>query len=769
VLGAALAARGAWAQQAGALAGRVVSDATGEPLRANVIVVELDRATGSDDAGRFAFRGVPAGPATVRARAIGYRAATAGAVVPPGGTAEVTVRLTPVAERLAAVRTSATRPERERFEGAPNVGAITVGGTAVSRVPALGEADVLRAASLLPGVAARNDFTAGFNVRGGESDQNLVLLDGVPIYNPFHFGGLFGTFMDEAVARLDVQTGGFPAQYGGRLSSVLDVASRAEERPGVHGAAELSLLSSTLALGGALADARGSWNVAVRRTYADVVVKALTPEDFPYHFGDAQLHGTVLTPGGGTLAGTAYVGRDVLTEPEARTRCGPPTCTAGARIDDDDAFEFGWGNRALGLVLTQPFGAGVSLVQRAAFSEFTTRFVVPEEAVLLGHRNGELQLAGTVSARRGRHVAAAGYELSWYRVRYREELPGGGLDLDDDVDQYFGADEPSRFTFRQRERAAALFVDDVWSPGDRLVVRPGLRLERVPGARWTGLSPRLSAKYFVTRDLAVTAAGGRYAQWMHALRNEDLPVRVFDVWVASDPDVRVSTATHLLAGVERWFSSTRFAKLEAYHKRYGDLAEPPFTIDPRVRTNELHYFGGTSYGADLFLRQLEHGGVSGWLSYGYGVSRRTREGRDYAPAHDRRHNANLVASWAPGRRYVFGARYGLATGTPFTPSAGRITRRAYDPVRNTWTAGTSRTVQGERNAERYPFYQRLDVSAERAFRTRAVILRPYVNVVNAFNWRNVFLYDFDDDAGGERATSVSQLPLLPTVGLKAEF
>src|SRR5436305_1432868 len=127
---------------------------------------------------------------------------------------------------LPGLQTRATRLERRQFEAKPNVSALSISARDLGSAPRFfAEADVLRSLQLMPGVEARNDFTAGMNVRGGEADQNLILLDGYPVYNPFHFGGLFGTFIDPAVGRVDMMTGGFPAAYGGRLSSVLNVQS----------------------------------------------------------------------------------------------------------------------------------------------------------------------------------------------------------------------------------------------------------------------------------------------------------------------------------------------------------------------------------------------------------------------------------------------------------------------------------------------------------------------------------------------------------------
>ena len=120
-----------------------------------------------------------------------------------------TIRLVVAPVTLGAVRARARPPERDRFELSPNVGTVTLTPSALSGVPALGEPDVLRTVQLLPGVNARNDFSSGYNVRGGESDQNLILLDGYPIYNPFHLGGLFSTFLEETVGEIELLTGGF--------------------------------------------------------------------------------------------------------------------------------------------------------------------------------------------------------------------------------------------------------------------------------------------------------------------------------------------------------------------------------------------------------------------------------------------------------------------------------------------------------------------------------------------------------------------------------
>ena len=301
------------ARQTGTLVGSVTNVASGAPVRADLTIDRPRRGTRADSTGRFIFRDIPAGRTRLRVVSFGYEPIDTTLTIHVGDTVTVTLRLRFLPQALAPVRTVAKSPERTRFDEEVTPSVVSISGAEVRRLPAIGETDVLRSVALLPGVVARNDFSAGFNVRGGEADQNLVLLDGIPIYNPFHLGGLFGTFIDKAVSGVDVITGAFPSRYGGRLSSVLDVKSLEETRRGAHGTAEVSLLSSSLFAGGTVDQGKLSWNVAARRTYADKVVELIRGNnDFPYHFQDAQLRARRLLPNGGSLGLTAYTGKDLL-------------------------------------------------------------------------------------------------------------------------------------------------------------------------------------------------------------------------------------------------------------------------------------------------------------------------------------------------------------------------------------------------------------------------------------------------------------------------
>jgi hypothetical protein len=276
----------------------------------SVLRTALSATTGAD--GRFLLERAPVGPLTLRVRLLGYRTADQVIRVRAGDTVRINIILEAEAQLLAPVRTDAQATDVEMFVSKPNVATVAMGKAAMAGVPSVGEPDVVRVVQLLPGVVARNDFNTGLNVRGGEADQNLILLDGHPIYNPFHFGGLFSTFMDATVGSIELMTAAFPARYGGRLSSVLDVRSAEEARAGLHASADVSALGATGRLAGSFSGGLGSWSIAGRRTYADAVTTVFTNNVFPYHFRDFQGHATYVFPGNVRLAVTGYAGRDIL-------------------------------------------------------------------------------------------------------------------------------------------------------------------------------------------------------------------------------------------------------------------------------------------------------------------------------------------------------------------------------------------------------------------------------------------------------------------------
>lgn len=757
-------ARSSAQQAVGVVAGRVVDAQRNEPRAGTgVAIVGTTRGAIADENGRFVIPGVSVGDVTVRARLLGYRTLERAITVRADDTTRIELRLEPEAAVLGAVQSFARPVERETFETKPSVGTVQITARAAEGVPKFAEPDIIRVVQLLPGVEARNDFSTGLNVRGGESDQNLILIDGYPIYNPFHLGGLFSTFIDPTVRDVTLMTGGFPSRYGGRLSAVLDVHSQEEVRSGIHGAVELSVLATTASLGGAIGQGKATWMISGRRTYADKFVDLISSNQLPYHFRDGQAHATYAFTPTTKLSFTGYEGRDVLDANIAAF--GDSANASGGE------FQFNWGNRVAGMTLSNIsasptrgwfkrllLGDSTMLEQRASVSTFSTTLDLGAGSLTLNNRVADWRLAGSVSAHTAKHDRTIGYDAALYKIRYLASSEHAGTDL---------------YNLRQSPTSMSLYFDDIWRVAPSFLLELGGRVETLTDQSWVGTSPRVSAKYFLTRDWAVTGAVGRFTQWTHSLAREDIPVRLFDFWVASDAVTPVSMAWHYVLGTERWLSDTRYARIEGFYKKYNNLLEGNPQEDPSRRGDEFFPVDGNSYGADLLLRQFEgNGRFSGWISYTYAVATRRQGTLNYFPGHDRRHNLNVVGSWRLSK-YLFGVRYGYATGTPYTDIVGMIVRRIYDPGFNAYgTRGSGRETQfvgGQRNGARLPNTQRLDLDVTRTFRLRGMTIAPYLSVVNAYNAKNVFVYVFDYTESPPTRQAISQFPLLPSAGVSIRF
>ena len=753
-----LAARAVAAQQTGVLVGRVVDSAThaGKP-NARAAIVGTPRASITDADGRFSIDGVPAGDQHLIVTAAGARPITIPIRLRGGDTTRIDILLASRPTILAPVLTDAQTADRQAFASRTDVGAVRLSQPTMAAVPRLGESDVIRVVQLMPGVQAKNDFSTGFSVHGGESDQNLILLDGYPVYNPFHVGGLFSTFISSSVHDVSLLTGAFPARYGDRLSSVLDIHSSEDDRAGVHASSDVSVVAASTTASGMIGNGRGSWSVGGRRTYADQVVQLFSSERVPYRFRDEQAHIALSLPKSTRFAASLYDGRDVLDADFADL---PDSLHQGA---GGGAFYIAWGNLVGGATLATSvrrptvLGDSIVLEQRASTSRFSTIFDIGHASATFETAVTDERANGSIAAFSEAHDRSIGYEVATYDVRFRSTTAQGSVD---------------DHATRQHPSVAAAYYDDLWRAHSKLLVSNGMRVETETGRHSTTFMPRFSIKYFSSPNAAFTAAVGRYSQTLHSLSLEDSPIRLFDNWHASDADSPVSTAWQAVAGHERWFGRSRSIRLETFYKRYSNLLEYNVAEDINNDHDEFVAANGTSYGADVMLRQADAGRFNGWIAYSYAMNARERNGQRYVPGNDRRHDLNIVGTWRAGG-YTLGGRVGYASGLPYTEMGAQVERRIYDPVRGIWGSAGGRAWSEDigtvRNGARLPPTRRVDLFAQRTFTVHGATVAPYASVVNAANAKNVlfYIYDFRTAPGTRR--SISQFPIVPSAGVSVAF
>lgn len=740
-----------------------VRDAAGRPLAtAGVLLRSADstlvEGVATDRLGRYRFT-VAAGQWIVAAELIGYAPASRTVTVIPGAMAVVDLTLEESAVALPGVGVEVSRA-RERFESQAGATTSALVQAEVKRLPGLGEADVLRAVEILPGVVSTSDYTSAFNVRGGSADQNLILLDGIPIYNPFHLGGLFSVFNADMVGRAELLAGGFPAEYGGRVASVLTIESQATGS-GTDADLGVSLLATRAAFGADAPDVAGLRNIrvrgSVRRSYFDALFAPFF--DFPYHLTDVQLFAEAWTPGGGRLTFTGYTGRDVLNFAQADT-------TFPLRL------RWQWGNDLAGIGWTRPLGGGRAFDLRAGVTRFDTGIRFPDfaDTDIRGRIDQWLVRADLDALASETFDLRTGVQLD--HLSYDNLAVSGGTE--------FGSGDDAGWLL-------AGYAQTRWRPSPAWLLEAGLRFDQwLPesGTNPSVLGPRIAVKRFVAGgDAAIKLAVGRFGQFVHSVRDEELPLGI-DVWVLSGDRAPHVVSDQVQAGVEAFLPDDWYAALEAYYRDFDGVVANNFANDPNDATDDLVDGTGESYGADLLVRRdggrLRPAVAISWL-------KATRAFPDpdsgldpvpivtIPPIFDRRLDVELVLQAVLGNGWELGARWNLGTGLPYTRPLASYRQYNYelsgDGRRSSEDdAGEgSAVVLGPRNAERYPTYHRLDVSARRTFLRGWGSFTPYADVLNVYNRKNPLFYFYEYDEAPPRRSGVSMFPLLPTFGVEIRF
>lgn len=802
-----LAARPAWAQPGGAVAGLVLGP-TGDPVPGAAVEARPAsgngrRAATTDADGAFRITGLRAGTWNLRATRVGFGDARQSVSVGASGDTRVELRLVeaPILLETIEVRSPReTQRERTRFETEAGVTARVISGDEIKMLPGLGEADVLRAVEVLPGVVSTSDFSSAFNVRGGSSDQNLILLDGFPVFNPFHLGGLFSVFNSDVIARAELLSGGFGAQYGGRVSSVLTI----ETKPGegrLHAETGISVLASRIAVHSDLPRAvsrslggqKGGWLFSARRSYFDALLRPVT--DFPYHLTDVQAGAAVETRGGGLLQFTGYRGRDVLDLSDF----DPPG-------DEEDAqsvlkIRWNWGNDVAGLRWTQPLGSRWVSETRLGVSRYGETLGFPDFAdTRFGSNVQEAALRSDFTRQISpRLTLQTGGELN--RVSYSNLGQSGGT-------VFFQARNAGLFS--------AGYGQMRWQPSPLWIVEPGLRLDVArtnagacasggrpdyfpedpssvePRANRTCLipSPRVAVKRFLgaERDAAVKVAVGRYVQFLHSIRDEALPISN-DTWVLADEYVPPVVSDQVQVGIEKYWGEQWFASLEGYYRGYDGVTDLNPGDDPNFIGDDLLVGDGDSYGADLLLRR-NSGRLNGWTTISLLKATRTfpdpqAAGLDgvpqtvtYAPIFDRRVDVDVVLQYDLSRSTELGVRWNYGSGTPFTRPVAQVVGFESDIANGGYRLPRPETddpevpyyvVLADRNRERYPAYHRVDITVRRTYQRRWGTFTPYLQVLNGYNKKNVLFYSYNYNENPATRSGISMFPLLPSIGFEASF
>ena len=718
--------------RAASVSGFVHAAADGEPLRyVNVTVQDTHSGAVTNAQGFYTIPAIPEGSHTVVFRLIGMKTEQREVTLTTDQAISLSVELT-----IAPIAIEGVEVKAEGVEPTMAPSKITLETRAMRAVPSVVESDLFRAVQTLPGVSTLSDFSSGLYVRGGSPDQNLILLDDVDVYNPSHLFGFFSTFNVDAVNTVDLQKSGYPARYGGRLSSLLDVHNREGNRKEFEGVARVSVISSSLTLEGPWK--LGSWMAAGRRTYIEPLARA-AGYDLPYMFYD--LHGRFNLDAGENdhTSLSLFRGKD-------RLDFNRPT------VD----ILLDWGNDTWSTQWTHVFNKSVFSHFLLGGSRFHSDGKVAFQDFEFRQKNRieDLAAKGNLSFKPSpAHMVDLGFEAKRLDFSWNQDI-GEGSTLNFDFDGYYGA----------------AYVQDAWKVGANTRVQPGFRVDYYSDGGYTGLGPRLTVRQALTEDTALHASYGRYHQYLNLVYEEGLGYA--DMWFPVDKTLQPGRADHYILGVELGPFDAFELTVDGYYKDYQDLVEfssefGRSLFDENTKLGDVFNSGtGKAYGADVYLKNHVWG-WDGWLGYAWGIARRHVEqynrGQEYTAVYERRHQVTLMQTRTFSRHWLFNASFRYGTGQPTTLAAGRYTvydvnGRAHDVA-----------LAGPLNENRLPAFHRLDVGISRLFHYKGTTIEPNLQIINVYNHDNVYLRTYDLTKNPATFDDVNMFPFLPTLGVNVMF
>jgi outer membrane cobalamin receptor len=639
-----------------------------------------------------------------------------------------------------------------------NIGKVEINPIMIGKMPSLGEVDVFRALQLLPGVKQSNELSSGLYVRGGSPDQNLTLLDGVIVYNPSHLGGFLSTFNSEALRDIKLIKGAFPAEYGGRLSSVLDMTMKEGTKEKISGSGGISLISAKALVEGPIGEDI-TFMISGRRMYLDILTGLAfsSDEDVPgYYFYDLNAKVNYKISENDRIFASGFFGRDVFDFDE-----------------NDGGVNIFWGNKTGNLrwmhIISPTLFTNFSLIYTDYF--FNTELIDDNSKQILKISSGinDITLRGDLQFFPSQeHTIKTGVEATFHNFK--------SYALSDFLDSEF--DKLPENNIKAID--AAFFLQDEWKITPDLSTNLGCRLYYFDNGNYLNLEPRISASYAITGDVSVNAAFAVANQYLHLLVRNDVTLPT-DLWFPSTDNVEPSRSMQGSLGMEtRLFAGEYLFTTEIYYKDMNKILEYKDNADFNfgVPIEEQFVTGrGEAYGIEVFLNK-RIGSFTGWIGYTLSWTKRhfaeLNDGKWFYPRYDRRHDISVVLSFRASESWEISAAWVYGTGQAYTMPTGQY---SFDDISSNYPYyfGNEKYQYTDRNGFRLPSYHRLDVNFIHSFEWFSLPFQFYISVYNVYNRKNPFAWyitsEWDSDSISPKKVlkQISLFPIIPTIGLNFKF
>jgi hypothetical protein len=744
------------AQTTGSLRGFVYDKETGEPMMfSNVVLENTQIGTTTDVNGYFVLSKIKSGTYNIKVTSLGYETHIESIKVEKNKVVALKIELSPSATELETVEVKG-KQEMLRTESQVSVEKIT--STDIQQMPSIGgQADLAQYIQVLPGVVFSGDQGGQLYIRGGSAIHNKVLLDGMVVYNPFHSIGLFSVFETDIIRNADIYTGGFSAQYGGRISSVMDITTKDGNKKHFTGKLSASTFGANLLLEGPIVKDSNytlSYVFSAKNSYlskTSTSIYSYMNKELPYDYLDLYGKLTLSIDNGSKINVFGLNFTDKVNQYEA-------------------IADFNWSNKAFGTNFLIIPGTTSALVEGViAYSDYTMNM-----KEITSNQNQMSNIGGF----------NVGMSVTNFfgddRLKYGMEMEGNttktAYQLNDTITDYsteIGLYAIYKLMYRQ------------------ILFEPSLRLSYYASLGDLFLEPRLSAKWNVSNKFRLKLATGVYSQTFLDTKSDRDVVNLFTGYLTVSPDLNivntfqsepinsfVQKSNHFIFGAEYDILRNLYLNFEVYYKTMSNLVsinrDRLYTDDaehsdkPDYSKKEYTVENGNAYGADFSLK-YDDGRLYVWTIYSLGKVIREGETQTYAPHYDRRHNINVLINYQMGksRDFELSFRWNYGSGFPYSPTASMVEMLNFsNGINSDYISqnGTLTTIYGDLNSKRLPNYHRLDISAKKRFEIgKRSILEINLSVTNVYNRNNLFYWN--------RITSqrVDQLPIMPSLGITYTF
>lgn len=639
--------------------------------------------------------------------------------------------------------------ERDDDKREINISKVNIPIETIKNIRVGGESDIFRTLQFLPGVLTSSQISSGLFIRGGSPDQNLVLLDGATVYNPTHLFGFISTFNTDAIKNVDLIKGGFPAEFGNRMSAVLNITQKDGNRNKVDGIASIGAISSRLGLEGPTPWEGGSWFISGRRTYFDLI-KKLLPEDpaspIP-DFGFYDLNAKFVQDFGinDKVSISGFMSNDNLDY-----------SSLGLNMNLDI------GNKLLSSKWTHIFNENLFSTVVASYSNYFNNFIADRSGygILFKNSISDYTLKGELEwFDSEKFTAKFGFETSKFQFDYLQNFTGS-------TDSTQQGSKGGSTNFIVYDHQSAMYSQLKYNIDELLSIQLGLRINYWSLSNLVTYDPRISLNYRLDDKTTIKASWGQYHQNLRLATQPDFSF--FDTWLPTDSSVGASKAEHYILGLESNINKGYTFNFDVYYKKMDNIGELNQNSLEASNTKDVFFIGNAyAWGAEIFI-QKKFGKLNGWAGYALGFIRERidsiNRGEEFRPKYDRTHDFKIVANYELNEDWDIGASFFFQTGQSYTGVTSRT--QIYLPDQN---YGRSKVIPSQRYGLRLPPSHQLNLTASYKFKMWGLDSKAIIDIYNVYSRRDILMRYYDTSEEDTKIEDVRLIPILPTISLEIKL